>query len=81
MTSPNRRNEYSSETEYLIGQSMLPADEARASVDRLLADRLRVIADTLETTNPDRCADFSEGVDWTVNRMRTLADNLDGGAR
>ncbi|MFF5404559.1 hypothetical protein ACFY8K_17040 [Streptomyces misionensis] len=81
MTNPNRRGEYSSETEYVIGQSMLPADEARASVNRLLAERLRVITGGLEAANPDRSAEFSEGVDWMLAELRTLADNLDGGAR
>ncbi|MFF8997084.1 hypothetical protein ACF1GW_30880 [Streptomyces achromogenes] len=53
----------------------------QAKLDAYLAERLRVIADGLEVMSPDRSAEFSEGVDWVLARLRGTADELDGGAR
>lgn len=55
--------------------------DPQTKLDAYLAEKLRAIADTVEEANPDRSADFSEGVDWTLDRLRTLADSLAGGAR
>ncbi|MFJ6667479.1 hypothetical protein [Streptomyces sp. NPDC091383] len=55
--------------------------DPQGKLDAYLAEKLRPIADTVELTNPDRSAEFSEGVDWALDRLRTLANNLDGGAR
>lgn len=55
--------------------------DPQGSLDAFLAEKLRTIADTLEALNPDRGAEFSEGVDWTLDRLRSLADDFAGGAR
>lgn len=34
---------------------------------------LRDAADWAETANPDRSADFSEGVDWLLGELRRIA--------
>jgi hypothetical protein len=44
------------------------------------AEVLREAAETAEETNPDRSYEFSEGVDWVVDLLRTLADVAEGGA-
>lgn len=48
-------------------------------VDSYSADLLRAVAARLDETNPDRSADFSEGVDWVLSEIRRIAD--EGGAR
>ncbi|TXJ78569.1 hypothetical protein E2C11_16305 [Streptomyces lavendulae] len=53
----------------------------QGKLDAFLAERLRAITDTVELANPDRSAEFSDGVDWVLDTLRTLADNLGGGAR
>lgn len=37
------------------------------------AAALREAADWAETANPDRCADFSDGVDWLLGELRRIA--------
>jgi hypothetical protein len=49
------------------------ADEAQADV----AQVLREAAERLEERNPDQCADFSDGVDWVLGELRTLAQEID----
>lgn len=55
--------------------------DPQGKLDAYLAERLRTITDTAKLMNPDRSAEFSDGVDWALDTLRTLADNLDGGAR
>ncbi|MER5653500.1 hypothetical protein ABT076_10840 [Streptomyces sp. NPDC002131] len=55
--------------------------DPQAKLDAFLAEKLRTIVDTLEALNPDSSAEFSEGVDWTLNRLRSLADDFSGGQR
>ncbi|KMS79562.1 hypothetical protein ACH49_12070 [Streptomyces leeuwenhoekii] len=55
--------------------------DPQGKLDAYLAEKLRTIVDTIEAVNPDRNADFSEGVDWTLDRLRSLIDDLAGGAR
>ncbi|MEU0200858.1 MULTISPECIES: hypothetical protein [unclassified Streptomyces] len=54
--------------------------DPQSKLDAYLAEKLRDIANTLEVINPDRSAEFSEGVDWAIERLKTLADELSGGA-
>jgi len=54
--------------------------DPQGKLDAFLAEKLRDIANTLEVINPDRGAEFSEGVDWALDRLRTLADHITGGA-
>lgn len=56
----------------------LAAAEAAGVVQRTTAspsraDTLRSAADRLESANPDRDADFSEGVDWARDELRRMA--------
>ncbi|MEV8548359.1 hypothetical protein AB0L04_00690 [Streptomyces glaucescens] len=56
-------------------QNTDPADAVLAvlpTTDR--AAVLREAADRLEERNPDRSADFSDGVDWTLDELRRMAD-------
>jgi hypothetical protein len=46
--------------------AVLPAPTDRATV-------LREAADRLEERNPDRSADFSDGVDWALDELRRMA--------
>ncbi|MFK4869042.1 hypothetical protein ACI3K4_27890 [Streptomyces sp. CSMPJR101] len=55
--------------------------DPQGKLDDFLAEKLRDIADTLEAINPDRGAEFSDGVDWALDRLRTLANHMSGGAR
>jgi hypothetical protein len=55
--------------------------DPQGKLDAYLAEKLRDIANTLVVVNPDRSAEFSDGVDWAVDRLKTLADDLAGGAR
>lgn len=49
------------------------ADEAQADV----AQVLREAAQRLEERNPDESSDFSDGVDWVLGELRSLADEID----
>ncbi|MFF7824252.1 hypothetical protein ACFZCM_03415 [Streptomyces rochei] len=55
--------------------------DSQEKLDAFLAEKLRTIVDTIETVNPDRSAEFSDGVDWTLDRLRSLINDLSGGAR
>ncbi|WP_109030066.1 hypothetical protein [Streptomyces rubrogriseus] len=55
--------------------------DPQGKLDAYLAEKLRTIVDTIEAVNPDRSEDFSEGVDWTLDRLRSLIGDLSGGAR
>ncbi|MFJ9448199.1 hypothetical protein ACIRRH_41245 [Kitasatospora sp. NPDC101235] len=50
-------------------------------LDQLTADAYRTAADVLEVGNPDRSPEFTEGVDWAVETLRSAADKTVGGAR
>ena len=53
------------------------AERIEADVQQVRADRatlFREAADRLEERNPDRSADFSEGVDWALDELRAMAD-------
>jgi hypothetical protein len=54
--------------------------DPQGKLDAFLAEKLRDVANTLEVINPDRSAEFSEGVGWAIDRLKTLADDLSGGA-
>ncbi|MFF9088429.1 hypothetical protein ACF1BE_18770 [Streptomyces sp. NPDC014991] len=43
-------------------------------VDAYSAALLRQAARHLRTVNPDRSADFSDGVDWAITQLNELAD-------
>ncbi|MFH9425987.1 hypothetical protein [Streptomyces sp. NPDC017529] len=59
-----------------------PTDEHADAFDELVIEvekdaasaALRDVADWAETANPDRSADFSEGVDWLLAEIRRIAD-------
>ena len=52
-----------------------PVDTLLDQVERHAArEALRDAADWAETANPDRSADFSEGVDWVLGELRRIAD-------
>jgi len=48
------------------------ADDAQAD----LAETLRTAAKHLYDANPDHDADFSAGVDWAIEELRVLADDI-----
>lgn len=50
------------------------ADDAQADVAQLLRDAAR----RLDDVNPDRGAEFSDGVTWAVATLQQLADEIDG---
>ncbi|MFE2407049.1 hypothetical protein ACFXDE_01760 [Kitasatospora sp. NPDC059408] len=52
-----------------------------ALVNELTANAYRRAADVLEAGNPDRSPEFSDGVDWAVDTLRSVADKTAGGAR
>jgi hypothetical protein len=55
--------------------------EITTLIDATRAEQLTDAANLLEVTNPDRGAEFSEGVDWALDALRTMAKALDGGVR
>jgi predicted XRE-type DNA-binding protein len=55
--------------------------EITTLIEATRAEQLTDAANLLEVTNPDRSAEFSEGVDWALGALRTMAKALDGGAR
>ncbi|MEV8324564.1 hypothetical protein [Kitasatospora sp. NPDC056731] len=60
---------------------LLGNDDAKALLAELTATAYRQAADVLELGNPDRSPEFSDGVDWAVDTLRSAADKTTGGAR
>lgn len=50
-------------------------------LDAYRAEVIRDAANLAEATNPDRSAEFSEGVDWTLDALRHMAAAIGGGDR
>ena len=54
---------------------------ADAAITATLADQIVLSAHVLELANPDRSSDFSDGVDWAVDTLRSAAAGIDTAAR
>jgi hypothetical protein len=67
-------NESAADLIYRFRTTMASSDADDAQAD--LAETLRTAAKHLHDTNPDRGADFSAGVDWAIEELRVLADDI-----
>jgi hypothetical protein len=50
-------------------------------LDTYRAEIMSLAADVLEGGNPDLSPEFSDGVGWAVDTLRSAADKAAGGAR
>ncbi|WP_282203947.1 hypothetical protein [Kitasatospora fiedleri] len=49
---------------------------ADAAITAVLAEMISLSAHTLELANPDRSPEFSDGVDWAIDTLRSAAAKL-----
>lgn len=54
--------------------SSYSAESRDAALADYRAEQLKLTADVLEVANPDRSAEFSEGVDWAIATIRSAAE-------